>query len=128
MLVCGLYSWVRLPNARELDQWSGTCLGVVVVVVVVVVAVRLHVGHGGGARDDLDELGGDDGLAGSVVLDVEFVDHLVGVLCGVLHGAHAGALLGRGVLEQAVVNVRGKVELLQHKRSEQPGAGRRQQR
>ena len=44
----------------------------------------------GGTRDNLNQLGGDSGLAGSVILQVELAEHLAGILGGVLHGAHAG--------------------------------------
>mmetsp|Transcript_4639 Transcript_4639/g.6554 ORF Transcript_4639/g.6554 Transcript_4639/m.6554 type:complete len:264 (-) Transcript_4639:244-1035(-) len=61
----------------------------------------------GGAGDDLDELGGDPRLPRAVVLQRELVDELAGVLGGVLHGAHARALLAGGGLHDAVEQVRG---------------------
>ena len=53
-----------------------------------------------GARDDLDQFLGDLRLALAVVADRQPVDHVAGVARGVVHGAHLGALLGGGVLEQ----------------------------
>src|SRR6188472_2806142 len=50
-----------------------------------------------GARDDLDEFGGDRGLARAVVDDGQPVDHVAGVAGGVVHRAHPRALLGRAV-------------------------------
>src|SRR2546423_232708 len=50
--------------------------------------------------DDLDQLLGDHGLAGAVVLERLRPDHLAGVAGGVVHAAHARAPRGRGVLSQ----------------------------
>src|SRR3954453_10797241 len=52
------------------------------------------------ARDDLDELLRDHGLARAVVELRLALDHVAGVAGGVVHGAHAGALLGGRVLEK----------------------------
>src|SRR5262245_6449236 len=61
------------------------------------------------ARDDLDQLLGDHGLARAVVAQGQLVDHLAGVAGGAVHGAHARALLGGGVLEQAAEDLSGDV-------------------
>src|SRR3954471_9068523 len=53
-----------------------------------------------GARDDLDQFLGDLGLARAVVERRLLLDHVAGVAGGVVHGAHARALLGRRVLEE----------------------------
>lgn len=45
---------------------------------------RLHVLGGGGTSDDLDKLASNDGLSGSVEENLVLVDHLSGVLGGVL--------------------------------------------
>ena len=73
--------------------------------------VRLSL-QGDGSRDNFDELGGNSGLAGLVVLDGERGEHLLGVLGGVLHSLHAGGLLAAPVLKHSPVNRRGEVELL----------------
>lgn len=52
--------------------------------------------------DDLDEFPGDDSLPGPVEGEGELVDHLARVLGGVVHGGHAGGLLGAGALLQRV--------------------------
>ena len=52
------------------------------------------------ARDDLDELGGDRGLAGAVVLDRQPVDHVARVARRIVHRGHPAALLGRGIFQQ----------------------------
>src|SRR4051794_501579 len=53
-----------------------------------------------GARDDLDQFLGDLGLARAVVERRLLLDHVAGVAGGVVHGAHARALLGGRVLEE----------------------------
>src|SRR5687767_10844846 len=52
------------------------------------------------ASDDLDEFGGDRGLAAAVVLDGQLVDQLAGVARGVVHRGHRRALFRRLILEQ----------------------------
>lgn len=54
---------------------------------------RLHVGRSGGTGDNLDQLTGNDGLSGTVEQDLKSVDHITGVLGGVVHGVAAGGLL-----------------------------------
>ena len=46
----------------------------------------LHVLRGGGTGNNLDQLAGNDGLAGTVVLDLELANHLTSVLGSVLRG------------------------------------------
>src|SRR3954453_15667488 len=53
-----------------------------------------------GARDDFDEFLGDHGLTRAVVELRLLLDHVAGIAGRVVHGAHAGALLGGGVLDQ----------------------------
>jgi hypothetical protein len=68
----------------------------------------------GGTSDNLDQLAGNDGLASAVEQNLELVDHLAGVLGGVVHGVATGGLLagvalgkspeegvGKGVLAEA---------------------------
>jgi hypothetical protein len=69
---------------------------------------------GGGTSDNLDQLAGNDGLASAVEQNLELVDHLAGVLGGVVHGVATSGLLagvalgkspeegvGQGVLAEA---------------------------
>src|SRR4051812_3146874 len=53
-----------------------------------------------GARDDLDQLLRDHGLAGAVVELRLALDHVTGVAGRVVHGAHARALFGGRILEE----------------------------
>ena len=52
----------------------------------------------GGTRDNLNKLSSNDGLSSSVEGDGEFVNHFTGVLAGVVHGSHSGALLAASPL------------------------------
>lgn len=54
---------------------------------------RLHVLGGGGTGDNLDQLTGNGSLSGTVVQNLESVDHVTGVLGGVVHGVAASRLL-----------------------------------
>ena len=47
---------------------------------------KLHVRGSGGTGDNLDQLVGNDGLASTVVENLELANHLTGVLGGVLWG------------------------------------------
>lgn len=67
--------------------------------------------EGSGTGDDLNKFSGDDGLAGPVERQRQFVNHLSGVLGRVVHGSHAGGLLGAGSLLQGVEQHRGEREL-----------------
>ena len=60
--------------------------------------------QGLGPGDDFHDLLGDLGLARAVHLEREVVDDLAGVLGRVAHRGHAGAVLGRGRLEQRAVD------------------------
>ncbi len=51
-----------------------------------------------GTRDNFNKLSSNDGLSGSVKGDGEFVNHFTGVLAGVVHGSHSGALLAASSL------------------------------
>src|SRR5687767_5755589 len=55
------------------------------------------------ARDDFDELGGDDRLALAVVLYRQPVDHVAGVARGVVHRGHLRSVEAGLVLEQSAV-------------------------
>ena len=50
----------------------------------IIALTSLHVRGGGGTRDNLDELAGNDGLASAVEENLVFLDHVSGVLGGVL--------------------------------------------
>src|SRR5690348_2555649 len=50
----------------------------------------------GGTTDDLGELGSDGGLTCTVVGKTQGLEQLVGVVAGLVHGGHTGAVL-RGV-------------------------------
>src|ERR1043165_6707060 len=53
-----------------------------------------------GAGDDLDQLLGNHRLAGAVIGERLLADHFAGIAGGVVHGAHARALLGGGVFQE----------------------------
>lgn len=55
---------------------------------------------GGGTGDNLDQLAGNDGLSGSVEENLVLVDHLTGVLGGVVHSVATGRLLAGVALSQ----------------------------
>lgn len=52
---------------------------------------RLLLG-GGGTGDNLNQFTGNDGLSGTVEQNLEPVDHVAGVLGGVVHGVATGRL------------------------------------
>ena len=62
-----------------------------------------------GVQNHLEELLGDRRLAGAVVLERELVDQLTCVLGGAVHGAHAGAHLGRDALKEHAVDLHREV-------------------
>lgn len=62
----------------------------------------------GGTRDNVDQLVGDDGLSGSVVEDGVPVDHVTGVLGGVVHGVSPGADLSGVALSHGGQNLGGE--------------------
>ena len=66
-----------------------------------------------GARNDLDELSGDDRLSGAIERERQLADHLAGVLARAVHGRHASALLRSGVLLETVVEQVDELELLE---------------
>src|SRR3954453_5170272 len=57
-----------------------------------------------GAGDDFHDLLGDLGLARAVHLERQVVDDLLRVVGGAAHRGHAGAVLGRGGLEQGAID------------------------
>src|ERR1700680_5178108 len=61
-----------------------------------------------GAGNDLDQFLGDHRLARAVVGERLLADHLAGVARGVVHGARARTLLGRGVLQERAKNLHRK--------------------
>ena len=58
-----------------------------------------------GARDDLNEFGGDDGLALAVVLDRQAVDHVTGVAGRIVHRGHLRAVEAGLIFEQGAVDL-----------------------
>ena len=50
-----------------------------------IILAHLHVLGGDGTRDNLDQFASNGGLAGSVVENLVFANHLAGVLGGVLN-------------------------------------------
>src|SRR5207302_4125113 len=67
--------------------------------------MKIRVSQRLGAGDDLDQLLGDDGLAGAVVVHREPVDHLAGIARRAVHRGHPGALLARGVFEERGIDL-----------------------
>lgn len=65
----------------------------------------------GSSGDNFNELASDDGLSGSVEGQRQLVNHLAGVLAGIVHGAHARRLLGAGALLHREEDQRGQREL-----------------
>ena len=53
-----------------------------------------------GARNNLDQFVGDRGLARTVELDRQLLDHLARIAGRVVHGGHARALFRGGILQQ----------------------------
>ena len=60
------------------------------------------------SRNNLHQLTSNDSLSGAVVNHLEFVDHLVGVLAGIVHGVAAGSLLDCVAFGKRPVDVVGK--------------------
>jgi len=56
-----------------------------------------------GTRNDLNELSSNDSLSGSIEGDGEFVNHLSGVLGGVVHSRHPRALFRASSFLQGIV-------------------------
>ena len=66
---------------------------------------RSHVLGGGGTGDNLDQLTGNGSLSGTVVQNLESVDHVTGVLGGVVHGVAASRLLTGVTLGKSLIHV-----------------------
>jgi hypothetical protein len=66
---------------------------------------RLHILRGGGTSDNLDQLTGNGSLSGTVVENLESVDHVTSVLGGVVHGVAASRLLTSVTLGKSLTNV-----------------------
>jgi hypothetical protein len=66
---------------------------------------RLHILRCGGTSDDLDQLTGNGGLSGTVVENLESVDHVTSVLGGIVHGVAASRLLTGVTLGKSLENV-----------------------
>src|SRR3712207_2073585 len=62
-----------------------------------------------GARDDFDQFLGDHRLTRPVVGHRLLLDHFARVAGGVVHGAHAGALFGGGILQEGPEDLHGQV-------------------
>lgn len=67
---------------------------------------------GRGSGNNLNKLGGNSGLTGTVVLERERLDHLSSILRRVLHGSHSGGLLGGGSVHEGVEQLRGEEVLI----------------
>ena len=76
-------------------------------------AKPLHIRTGGRTRDDLDQLAGNDGLSGSVVENLELIDHVAGVLRCIVHGVAAGGLFGGVALGKSPEEAVGECVLTQ---------------
>merc|ERR1719319_671753 len=63
------------------------------------------------SRNDLNKLSSDDSLPGPVEENLEFVDHLAGILVGVAHGSHPGGLFAGDSLLESVEEQRCSGEL-----------------
>lgn len=61
--------------------------------------------------DNFNQLASDDSLSGAVERQRQLVNHLAGVLAGVVHGAHARRLLRAGTLLHREEDQRGEREL-----------------
>lgn len=61
--------------------------------------------------DDFNELPGDNSLSGSVECEGELVNHLTGVLAGIVHGSHSAGLFATRALLHRVEEQRGQREL-----------------
>lgn len=64
---------------------------------------RLHVLRGGGTSDNLDQLTGNGSLSGTVVQNLESVDHVTSVLGGVIHSVAASRLLTGVALGKSLI-------------------------
>jgi hypothetical protein len=65
-----------------------------------------------GTSDNINQLGGNGGLTGTVVGHGQAVNHISGVLGGVLHGVTLGRHLRGVTLDQGPVDVVGEQELV----------------
>jgi len=66
---------------------------------------------GSGTRNNFDKFFSNDSLSGSVVGNLELVNHLAGVLGSVVHSRHPGALFAAGILLHGEVDNGGELEL-----------------
>jgi hypothetical protein len=64
--------------------------------------------EGSSTGDNLNQLGGNSSLTGTVVSQRQFVNHVGSVLRGVLHGIHTRRLLGGGVLHETMEDLGGQ--------------------
>src|SRR5277367_4481343 len=64
----------------------------------------LSLSNGFGAGDDLDEFLGDIGLARTVVVQRQALDHVAGIARRVVHCGHAGAVFAGGTFQQCAVD------------------------
>ena len=53
-----------------------------------------------GTGDDLNQFLGDHRLAGTIISERLFADHLAGIARGIVHRAHARALLGGSIFQE----------------------------
>lgn len=73
----------------------------------------LHIRRSSRTRNDLHQLARDDSLSRPVVQDLELVDHVAGVLGGVVHGVAARGLLAGVALGERPVERVGERVLLE---------------
>src|SRR6476646_3845849 len=73
-------------------MWPILLLGVIMFIVLLLQRFR--------ARDDFDQFLGDHRLPRAVVLQGQLADHVAGVACGGIHGAHLSAKFTGHVLQQ----------------------------
>lgn len=73
---------------------------------------QIELSQSGSTRDNLDQLGGNTSLTGTIVLNSQLVDKLTSVLGSVLHSRHTGGLLRRGVVKESQPHVGGHVQFV----------------
>jgi hypothetical protein len=87
------YCYIRNPNAATLTNRSGYTQK----------PRRLHVLGSRGTSDNLNQFTSNGSLSGTVVQDLEFVDHVTSVLRRVVHGVAASRLLTSVTLSKSLL-------------------------
>src|SRR5262245_32934632 len=121
---CATSSTRRLPRfwvSRELrisgrcpSNWTSTTAPVIwrIRPILLVAIAFLHLSLSSkrlGAGDDFNEFLGDVGLPLPIVAQRQFVDHIASIAGGAVHGAHARALFGGGILQKAAEYLAGDI-------------------